>query len=42
MISPSNLGLAIVKELVERYDGQIKVESVEGAGTAFTVLLPLA
>ncbi|GAA3400092.1 HAMP domain-containing histidine kinase [Paenibacillus hodogayensis] len=34
------LGLAIAKRLVERYDGAIKIESVEHEGTTVTVVLP--
>ncbi|WP_240041084.1 HAMP domain-containing sensor histidine kinase [Paenibacillus ginsengarvi] len=33
------LGLAIAKRLVERYDGTIKIDSVEHGGTRVTVLL---
>ena len=36
----TGLGLAIVKDLVERYGGRIDVESEEGEGTSFVVLLP--
>lgn len=36
------LGLALVKQIVERLDGQITVVSELGAGSRFTVWLPLA
>ena len=38
----SGLGLAIVKAIVDRYRGEIQVESQVGQGSCFTVLLPLA
>ncbi|HAV43048.1 TPA: hypothetical protein DCX15_03440 [bacterium] len=34
------LGLAISKEIVEKHKGQIRIESKEGMGSTFTVLLP--
>ncbi|MDF2662302.1 MAG: csrS [Paenibacillus sp.] len=34
------LGLAIAKRLVERYDGSIRIDSVEHEGTTVTVVLP--
>ena len=40
-IQGSGLGLAISKEIVERHEGQIWVESSEEKGTTFFVQLPL-
>ena len=37
----SGLGLFIVKQTVERYHGQICLESEEGVGTRFTIRLPV-
>lgn len=37
----SGLGLTIAKDLVERHDGRIEVESVVGQGTTFTVTFPI-
>jgi signal transduction histidine kinase len=41
-ISGMGIGLYIVRELVERHGGTITVESEEGEGSTFTLLLPLA
>ena len=37
----TGLGLDIVKKIVEKHKGQINVESKEGIGTTFTVLIPV-
>ena len=41
-IEGTGLGMSIVKNLVERMDGQITVESKEGVGSCFKVKLPIA
>ncbi|MGM0548162.1 MAG: sensor histidine kinase [Bacillota bacterium] len=38
----SGLGLAIAKQIIDSYNGNIDVESIEGKGTKFIVVLPLA
>lgn len=41
-IGGSGLGLYIARDLVERMDGRLVVESVEGQGSVFSFTLPLA
>lgn len=38
----TGLGLSIVKQIVDRHRGSIRVQSEEGRGSTFTVLLPTA
>jgi two-component system NtrC family sensor kinase len=40
-VSGSGLGLSIVKSVVENHQGRIWVDSNEGEGTMFTVVLPI-
>ena len=40
-ISGRGLGMAIVREKVERLDGRITIETVRGAGTTFRIVLPI-
>jgi signal transduction histidine kinase len=37
----TGLGLALCKDVIESHQGRIRVESVVGAGTAFTLKLPM-
>jgi len=37
----SGMGLAICQKIIERHNGRISVESKEGAGTTFTIELPV-
>ena len=39
-IQGSGLGLPIVKTIVESHEGQIEVQSEEGVGTTFKIVLP--
>jgi signal transduction histidine kinase len=38
----SGRGLAIVQAIAEGHGGSVAVESVEGEGAAFTIVLPIA
>ena len=39
-IGGTGLGLAITKKIIERHRGRIRVDSVPGEGTSFTIILP--
>jgi len=41
-VEGSGIGLALTKELVDLYRGEIAVESEPGKGTVFTVLIPVS
>jgi two-component system sensor histidine kinase SenX3 len=40
-IPGSGVGLAGVKNIVERFSGQLEIQSVENQGSTFTVRLPI-
>ncbi len=40
--SSLGLGLYLVKEIIGRHDGDVDVETVEGEGSTFTLILPAA
>ncbi|MFI7588638.1 ATP-binding protein [Spongisporangium articulatum] len=42
VIQGTGLGLAVVKEIVDRHGGKVSVQSEPGVGTTMTVLLPVA
>ena len=41
-IGGTGIGLASARQIVEQHGGALTAESVEGAGSTFTVRLPLA
>ena len=36
----TGLGLAIVKHIINRHRGRLRIESRQGQGSVFTVILP--
>jgi signal transduction histidine kinase len=36
------VGLSVARKVVERHGGRVEIESQPGAGTAVTILLPVA
>jgi two-component system CheB/CheR fusion protein len=37
----TGIGLAITKKIIEKHNGLIYTESIEGRGTTFTIILPV-
>ena len=38
----TGIGLSIAKDIIESHQGKISVQSEEGKGSTFTILLPIA
>jgi two-component system sensor histidine kinase PilS (NtrC family) len=38
--SGQGIGMAVVRRIVDDYNGQIEVDSVPGSGTSITIILP--
>ena len=38
----TGLGLAVTYSLVQRMEGKISIDSIEGEGTVFTITLPVS
>jgi signal transduction histidine kinase len=39
-VKGTGIGLALVKNIVAAHDGEVRLESVHGVGSTFTILMP--